>query len=301
MALTELAVKNAKGKATTYRLRDERNLYLQVTPSGGKYWIVRYWEEGKEKKTSLGPYPAISLKEARARRDELHTARAKGERISEVREQKTTEKRERFDVVAGEWLDARMSDKAPAYVSKVRLSGLTATFSRLWGTGGSPRSLPGRYCASAGRSKHPGPRRNGPESARCYRTGLPLRHRLGPCGERPYRRPRRGAGDEDAGALRHDHGAAGGRSADRILPGVPVPDHAVRAALFGAGFLPSGRGSPRGVEGDRPSFRALEDSARKDEDESPASRPALPAGAEGRRGAEGVDGAEPVALPFAAE
>lgn len=121
MALTELAVKNAKGKATTYRLRDERNLYLQVSPSGGKYWIVRYWEEGKEKKTSLGPYPAISLKEARARRDELHTARAKGERISEVREQKTTEMRERFGVVAGEWLDARMSDKAPSYVSKVRL------------------------------------------------------------------------------------------------------------------------------------------------------------------------------------
>lgn len=43
MPLTELRVRNAKPDKKAYRLKDERGLYLEVAPSGGKWWRFRYW------------------------------------------------------------------------------------------------------------------------------------------------------------------------------------------------------------------------------------------------------------------
>ena len=72
--LTELQVKSAKPKDKRYMMRDDKGLYLRVDPSGNKYWILRYWEQKKEHQISLGPYPDLSLKDARIKRDELQTA-----------------------------------------------------------------------------------------------------------------------------------------------------------------------------------------------------------------------------------
>ncbi|MBQ6776492.1 MAG: DUF4102 domain-containing protein, partial [Synergistaceae bacterium] len=69
--LTELEVKNAKPRNVSYMIRDEHGLNLRVDPSGRKYWIFRYWENKKEHQISLGPYPDLSLKNARLQRDEL--------------------------------------------------------------------------------------------------------------------------------------------------------------------------------------------------------------------------------------
>ena len=80
--LSDLQVKSAKPKEKYYMLRDDRGLYLRVDTSGRKYWILRYWENKKEHQISLGPYPDLSLKDARIKRDELQTARAKGEKLS---------------------------------------------------------------------------------------------------------------------------------------------------------------------------------------------------------------------------
>ncbi|MCF8719453.1 Arm DNA-binding domain-containing protein [Nitrospina gracilis] len=38
MALASTAVKNAKPSAKTLRLYDERGLYLEISPNGGKWW-----------------------------------------------------------------------------------------------------------------------------------------------------------------------------------------------------------------------------------------------------------------------
>ena len=40
--LTEMAIKQAKPKDKTYRLADQRDLYLEVTPTGSKYWRYKY-------------------------------------------------------------------------------------------------------------------------------------------------------------------------------------------------------------------------------------------------------------------
>lgn len=51
------------------KISDGNGLYLWVYEDGRKYWRLRYWLGGKEKSLSLGVFPDISLKKARARCD----------------------------------------------------------------------------------------------------------------------------------------------------------------------------------------------------------------------------------------
>lgn len=68
--LTDTKIRTAKPAEKPYRLTDSGGLFLWVTPAGGKIWRLRYEVHGKEKLISLGPYPAITLGEAREKREE---------------------------------------------------------------------------------------------------------------------------------------------------------------------------------------------------------------------------------------
>lgn len=114
--LNESSVKGAKPREKSYMIRDERGLYLRIDSSGGKYWILRYWENKKEHQLSLGTYPHISLKEAHLKRDEIQLARSKGESPS----RKTVQAPQLFSEIANEWLNVRMKDKAESYVKTIK-------------------------------------------------------------------------------------------------------------------------------------------------------------------------------------
>lgn len=113
MPLTDIKIKNAKpgikpdGSTTTksYRITDERGLYLEVSPSGGKYWRFKYRINGKEKRLSLGVYPDVSLKLARERRDNSRKQVAEGIDPSETRKAEKIAQAglESFEFVAREW------------------------------------------------------------------------------------------------------------------------------------------------------------------------------------------------------
>lgn len=66
--LTKLALDNMKPDAARREVPDghTRGLFLIVQPTGAKSWAVRYRFKGASKKLTLGPYPAIDLKAARA-------------------------------------------------------------------------------------------------------------------------------------------------------------------------------------------------------------------------------------------
>jgi len=70
MALSDLIIRQAKATDTLYTLPDGDGLGLAVSPGGGKAWHFRYYWLGKQKRISLGNYPRVSLREARALRDE---------------------------------------------------------------------------------------------------------------------------------------------------------------------------------------------------------------------------------------
>ncbi|MDF0601148.1 tyrosine-type recombinase/integrase [Psychromarinibacter sp. C21-152] len=70
MHLSDLQIRKAKQKDKPYRLTDGLGLHLAVKPTGSKLWQFRYRYMGKEKLLSLGPYPAVSLADARRKRDD---------------------------------------------------------------------------------------------------------------------------------------------------------------------------------------------------------------------------------------
>ena len=79
MALTDTTLKALKPQDKPYTKADASGLYVEVFPTGGIVWRYRYRLAGKQEKLTLGKYPALTLKNARMRRDEAAQAAAMGE------------------------------------------------------------------------------------------------------------------------------------------------------------------------------------------------------------------------------
>src|SRR3546814_18565605 len=78
MPLTETRLRALKTKDKPYKVADQRGLYIEVTPAGGKLWRFRYRIGKIEKKLAIGSYPEVSLKQARDAPYEARQAVASG-------------------------------------------------------------------------------------------------------------------------------------------------------------------------------------------------------------------------------
>lgn len=119
MPLTDAAIRAAKPGPKPTRHFDSGGLYLEVSPTGGKWWRFKYRFGGKEKRLSLGVYPAVPLvghRDKRAcewiegerdKRDKARRLLANG--IDPAFHRKATkaasgEQADSFEVVAREWI-----------------------------------------------------------------------------------------------------------------------------------------------------------------------------------------------------
>lgn len=111
MPLSDVIVKKAKPAEKAYKLFDEKGLFIQVSPAGGKLWRLKYRIDGKEKLLALGAYPETTLTEARERREEARKLLADGIDPGAAKQEKkragnlaqiTT-----FEAVAREWHAAK--------------------------------------------------------------------------------------------------------------------------------------------------------------------------------------------------
>ncbi|WP_279205666.1 tyrosine-type recombinase/integrase [Obesumbacterium proteus] len=69
MALTDTAIRKAKPRAKPFKLSDSAGLYLLINSNGSKLWYLKYRISGKERKVAFGPYPDVSLLQARQLRE----------------------------------------------------------------------------------------------------------------------------------------------------------------------------------------------------------------------------------------
>lgn len=119
--LTAIEVKNAGVRDKSYTLKDESGLYLEITPKGSKRWRVRYWFQGREGRLSVGLYPAVSLKAARDRRDEIRYQIAQGIDPSEARkaDKAKAQGTNTFRAVAEEWIREQSGIWKPSHAKRI--------------------------------------------------------------------------------------------------------------------------------------------------------------------------------------
>jgi len=125
MPLTDKQIRNAS--ATTRRvlkLSDGEGPQLWVKPSGAKLWNLAYRFDGKQRKLAIGPYPRISLKDARTRRDGAKRLLDDGldpsqqKRLAKLAA--TAQNANTFATIADELLaQKRREGKAPATLTKL--------------------------------------------------------------------------------------------------------------------------------------------------------------------------------------
>lgn len=123
MPLTNTAIRNAKAGKKALKLFDERGLYLEVSPAGGKWWRLKYRFGGKEKRLSLGIYPDVALKDARDRRDEARKLLADGIDPSEYRKATKAAQTDRnansFELITREWFAKYSPTWAPNHGTRL--------------------------------------------------------------------------------------------------------------------------------------------------------------------------------------
>ena len=70
MALTDVKCRGAKPGKTRIKLSDGGGLQFWIQPNGSRLWQLVYQYQGKQTQMALGPYPQVSLVEARALRED---------------------------------------------------------------------------------------------------------------------------------------------------------------------------------------------------------------------------------------
>jgi len=107
--LTDTFLRNLKAADKVQKHSDGWGLYIHVSPTGGKLWRMAYSFGGKQKTLSLGAYPAVSLKDARQKRDKAKEMLAKGidpgVHKQAVKAAVKEETANSFEAVAREWFD----------------------------------------------------------------------------------------------------------------------------------------------------------------------------------------------------
>lgn len=124
MPLADTFVRQVKpsGKAAGDSYADGGGMYLLVKP-GGKYWRMDYRHLDKRKTLALGVYPAVTLAQARKRRDEAKAKIADGiDPSTAKRAEKLAQKNiagNTFQKVADDWLKATAADRKAITQQKV--------------------------------------------------------------------------------------------------------------------------------------------------------------------------------------
>src|SRR3546814_24888 len=114
IVLTDAKIRKAVARDKDYKLTDAHGLYVLVRTNGSKLWRIKYRFDGKEKLLSLGPYPEVSLADAReklaeARKKLRASEDPKGERPSGLS----------FETLAREWHNLQKPRWAERHAKKV--------------------------------------------------------------------------------------------------------------------------------------------------------------------------------------
>ena len=118
--LTDTFLRGLRATGQVQKKSDGGGLYVHVSPTGGRLWRMAYSFGGKQKTLSFGAYPAVSLKDARKKREEAKEQIAQGidpgAHKQAVKAASRAEVANSFEIVAREW----HALQSPKWVGKHR-------------------------------------------------------------------------------------------------------------------------------------------------------------------------------------
>lgn len=121
--LSDAKIRAATPREKPYKLFDAHQLYLAVSPAGGRHWRWKYRFDGREKLLSIGAYPLISLAAAREQRDEARRLLSEGLDPGVARKMKkqanVEASRLTFEKIAREWHEINASQWAKVHAADI--------------------------------------------------------------------------------------------------------------------------------------------------------------------------------------
>lgn len=120
----ETTYRSAEIREKPYKLFDGGGLYLHVMPNGSRVWRIAYRHDGAPQQSlTVGAYPAVTLKEARAARDAAKKLLAQGlNPLTERQRERAFARQARentFAAIANECLEKwKAEGEAPATIAK---------------------------------------------------------------------------------------------------------------------------------------------------------------------------------------
>ena len=124
MPLTDTYIRSLKPDVKPRKYFDGGGLFLFIPTSGSKLWRMAYRFNGKSKLLSFGEYPTVSLRDARAKREEAKQLIAKDIDPSEhkraARQERISAERDSFQNIALEWHETRMAEFSERHQNSVK-------------------------------------------------------------------------------------------------------------------------------------------------------------------------------------
>jgi integrase len=122
MTVDSKVFKNAAPSDKAYRIFDGSGMYLEVMPTGAKYWRWKFRFGGKEKRLALGVFPEVSVAAARELCADARALLRRGVDPSAQRREQRLRNRvqsaETFGIVKAEWLKSRRAALADITIAK---------------------------------------------------------------------------------------------------------------------------------------------------------------------------------------
>lgn len=123
MKLNVRQIETAKPKDKAYKLADGGGLYLEIFPTGGKSWRLKYRFAGKEKRVVFGLYPAVTLAQARGKREDAKRILAAGgdpgAAKQEAKQAKILAVNNNFEAMARDWHETKRANWSQGYADDI--------------------------------------------------------------------------------------------------------------------------------------------------------------------------------------
>ncbi len=122
--LTDTQIRRAKALEKPLKLYDGAGLYLEILPTGAKFWRFRYRQSnGKENSLTFGAYPQLTLAEARTQRENARKLMKDGcdigQQKARVRRQQAADAAQTFQALAIEWHTVKTKSWTAQYATNV--------------------------------------------------------------------------------------------------------------------------------------------------------------------------------------